>query len=358
MYHNLNTLTVFPDRLEHNLRFLSGLQTWVQAVPVLKSNAYGHGIKIIAPLLGRYDVPFVCVDSLYEAYELEKFGYKKDILIMGYVDPRDIPRRRHFIYAVSDLDYGLALIQRFSRVRLHLFLDSGMHREGIQDIESTYAQSVLTKIAKHIEWCMSHLSTPDNREATEKQCETFNKQLALLAGLGIRPTYTHIFASGGLIHHHASWLWKNDSSILARCGIAFYGYGHPELQPALRLTTRLIQIKHIKKGESVGYDRTFTAEKDMKIGVLPLGYHDGMDRRLSSVGVVMIWEHTCPILGRVSMNLTTIDLSHLDVSIGEKVIVIDENPASPVSLERQAERAGMIPYDMLVHINKEMFRTV
>ena len=70
---------------------------------------------------------------------------------MGYVDPRDIPRRRHFIYAVSDVDYALALIHRFSRVRLHLFLDSGMHREGMQDISSTYAQSVLTKIAKHIE---------------------------------------------------------------------------------------------------------------------------------------------------------------------------------------------------------------
>jgi alanine racemase len=207
---------------------------------------------------------------------------------MGYVDPRDIPRRRHFIYAVSDLDYALALIRQFSRVRLHLFLDSGMHREGIQDVVSTYAQSVLTKIAKHVEGCMSHLSTPDNHEATEMQCETFDRQLSLLSGLGIRPMYTHIFASGGLIHYDAHQSHTSKTSNIARCGIAFYGYGHSELQPALRLTTRLTQIKHIKKGESVGYDRTFTAEKDMKIGVLPIGYHDGMDRRLSSVGMVMI----------------------------------------------------------------------
>lgn len=79
-------------------------------MPVVKSNAYGHGIKILAPILQSYDVPFVCVDSLYEAYELKKYGYKKDILIMGYVHPRDIPRYKNFIYAVSDLEYATALI--------------------------------------------------------------------------------------------------------------------------------------------------------------------------------------------------------------------------------------------------------
>lgn len=135
---------------------------------------------------------------------------------------------------------------------------------------------------------MSHLSTPDNHDATKMQCTTFDHQLTLLSDFGIRPTYTHIFASGGLIHHDTHQSHMSKASNIARCGIAFYGYGHPELQPALRLTTRLIQIKHIKKGESVGYDRTFIAEKDMKIGVLPLGYHDGMDRRLSNVGIVMI----------------------------------------------------------------------
>lgn len=130
-YHHLNTLTIFPEKLVHNLGILSRLQGNIQPVPVVKSNAYGHGINILAPLLASYDIPFVCVDSLYEAYELEKYGYKKDVLIMGYADPRDIPRRRNFIYAVSDLEYASALIQEYSRVRIHLFLDTGMHREGM-----------------------------------------------------------------------------------------------------------------------------------------------------------------------------------------------------------------------------------
>lgn len=354
-YHHLNTLTVFPEKLAHNFSVLSSLHHDINPVPVLKSNAYGHGMKIIAPLLHDYDVPFVCVDSLYEAYELKKYGYKKDILIMGYVDPRDIPRRRNFIYAISDLDYATALIKHSSRVRLHLFLDTGMHREGIADINTDHADAVLTKIAPRIEGVMSHFSTPDNRVVTETQIASFEEQLGILRKYRIYPRYTHIAASGGLLAAHT---YREISGSIARCGLAFYGYGSPELQPALRLTTHLIQIKNIKKGETVGYDGTFIAPHDMKIGVLPIGYHDGIDRRLSGVGVVMIRGQVCPIIGRVSMNITTIDLSSIDAQEGDEVLIIDENRDSPVSLLRQSERANMIPYDMLVHLSKEMYRTI
>ncbi len=127
----------------------------------------------------------------------------------------------------------------------------------------------------------------------------------------------------------------------------------------MRCTTHLIQIKNIPAGEYIGYDRTYRAERDMKVGVLPIGYHDGMDRRLSSIGLVQIHDQLCPVVGRISMNLTTIDVTAIpDAALGDEVIVIDENPQSQISLMRQSERAGMIPYDMLVHMNKEMFRTV
>ena len=183
MYHNLNTLTIFPERLEHNFRVLSQLQSDIQVVPVVKSNAYGHGIKILAPLLNIYDVPFICVDSLYEAYELEKHDYKRDILIMGYVDPRDIPRRPNFIYAVSTLEYAQAVLHTYSKSRLHLFVDTGMHREGIQSLDTVYAREILTKIAPHIEGIMSHLSTPDNIDTSNEQITLFNDFLQYLTSL-------------------------------------------------------------------------------------------------------------------------------------------------------------------------------
>ncbi len=196
MYHNLNTLTIFPEKLEHNFRVLSELQSDMQVVPVVKSNAYGHGIKMLAPLLNRYVVPFVCVDSLYEAYELEKHGYKKDILIMGYVDPRDIARRRNFIYATSTLEYAQALLRTYSKARLHLFLDTGMHREGIQSLDTVYAREILQKIASHIEGVMSHLSTPDDTQNSHAQIKQFHNALEYLETLGISPQYRHICASG------------------------------------------------------------------------------------------------------------------------------------------------------------------
>lgn len=353
-YHNLNTLTIFPEKLTHNLGVLSSLCPGIQPVPVVKSNAYGHWIKILAPLLARYAIPFICVDSLYEAYELEKYGYKKDILIMGYVDPRDIPRRKNFIYAASDLDYASAVIRTYTRARIHIFVDTGMHREGIQMLDSIFAKNILTKIRPNIEGLMSHLATPEDIDVSNNQWKTFQEFQGVLASLDIYPRYIHICASGWLIHAN-----KYDFPIgnIARTGLAFFGYGHPDLQPALRCTTRLIQIKMIKSGEAVGYDRTYRADKTTKIWVLPMGYHDGLSRWLSNTGFVSVNGASCPVIGRVSMNLTTIDITHMtDVKIGDEVAVVSEDVESPVSLLRQVERAQIIPYDMLVHMNKEMYR--
>jgi len=196
MYHHLNTLTIFPERLDHNLRVLTSMHAGVIVAPVVKSNAYGHGINMLAPLLNKYSVSFVCVDSLYEGYELEKHGYKKDILIMGYVDPRDVPRRRNFVYAVSTLEYAQAVLHTYSKSRLHLFLDTGMHREGIPSLETVYAREVLKKIVPHIEGVMSHLSTPDNVEVSRAQIAQFHTFITQLEMLGISPQYKHICASG------------------------------------------------------------------------------------------------------------------------------------------------------------------
>lgn len=120
-----------------------------------------------------------------------------------------------------------------------------------------------------------------------------------------------------------------------------------------------MQIKEIQPGESVGYDGAFTATKKMTIGVLPIGYNDGLDRRFSNIGYLMIRDSLCPILGKVSMNITMIDISKVaDPVIGEEVTYISEDPGSSISLEKQAKAIGVIPYDLLVHLNKEMYRKI
>ena len=350
-YHNLNTLTIFPQHLRHNREMLEKIWNMTCA-PVIKSNAYGHGLKLLAKEWNKYDIPFVCVDSLFEAYELRRYGYKKEVLIMGFIDPDDIPREKKFHYACPDIAYAHAVIKKYKKAKLHLFLDTGMHREGMQEVP----KEGFIPLKKNIIGVMTHLSTPDNPEISQKQIDTFEKQLQQLEKHDIYPEFQHICASWGII-----WLKKYtwNTGNIARTGLAYYGYGHQDLLPALRCHTRLMQIKEIHAGESVGYDGAFTAKKSMKIGVLPMGYNDGLDRRFSNIGHVMIRDFLCPILGKVSMNITMIDISKvIDPVVGEEVTYISEDTESPVSLEKQAKTIGVIPYDLLVHLNKEMYRKI
>ncbi|MEI6711111.1 MAG: alanine racemase [bacterium] len=235
-------------------------------VPVVKSNAYGHGLKLLAKEWNTYNIPFVCVDSLFEAYELQKYGYKSDVLIMGFVDPADIPREKKFHYACSDISYALAVVRKRKHAKLHLFFDTGMHREGIQTLLDDEDTS-LVPLKKNIIGMMTHLSTPDTIEVTQKQIEIFNSFSGLLKGRGIHPEWYHICASGGVLSHSK---YRDISDTLARTGLSYYGYGHPDLLPALRCHTKLMQIKHLKAGESAGYDGTFTAKKNIMIGILPI----------------------------------------------------------------------------------------
>lgn len=351
-YHNLNTITIFPDRLKHNLEVLQRL-SGIPCVPVVKSNAYGHGLKLLAKEWNSYTIPFVCVDSLFEAYELQKYGYKKEVLIMGFVDPEDIPREKRFHYACSDLDYAQVIVKKRNRAKLHLFFDTGMHREGIQSFSKPDLK-ILSSLKRNIVGIMTHLSTPDDHTVTNTQYEAMNRFEKILTEHGIRPTFQHICASGGALNHKKS---DQAHDTLARTGIGYYGYGHPELLPALRCHTRLMQVKYLNAGESVGYDGTYTAEKAMIIGVLPIGYNDGLDRRFSNKGFLSIRNMLCPIIWRVSMNITMIDISHVpEPVVGEEVLFISENPKSPISLEKQAKVIDVIPYDLLVHLNKEMYR--
>lgn len=354
MYHNLNVITVFLNHLRENKEFLERYSS-LPIAPVLKSNAYGHGLKLLAKEVNTYLSPFVCVDSLFEAYELQKNGYKKDILIMGYVDPRDIPRKKNIHYAVSDVEYARELINKYKHVKIHLFLDTGMGREWLRLDDCDISWGGLSSLKRNTVGIMSHLASPEQIEISQEQKGMFFEQIKLLRKQGFEPIYSHILASWGLIHSANSEDMYSDMQSLGRSWLAWYGYGHENLKPALRYTTKIVQIKHIKKWDKVGYDGTFTASQDMTIAVLPIGYHDWVDRRLSNIGNMMVEDKLCPILWRISMNITTIDVSHFSASVGQEVVFIDENPASPVSLVRQAERTG-IPYDFLVHLSKETRR--
>lgn len=359
-YIPLNKITVSRQAILQNYCFLSSVNKNINIAPVLKSNAYGHGIVQIAKLLDSLHPPFFCVDSLYEGYELLKSQIKTPILIMGYVNPRNLQiKKLPFSYTVYDMNLVKVIDQYQPHAGIHVFVDTGMHREGIkiEDLISVVKQ--LKSFSNiRIEGLMSHFAAPDDKrnQLTQKQVQIFQDAQHIIKGLGIHPKWIHMAASVGLLNSKA---YKNIGN-MARVGKSLYGItsdSKTDLRPVLQLTTTLAQIKTLKKRESVGYDFTFIAQQDMVIGILPIGYNDGVDRRLSNKGVVLTDKTYCPIIGRISMNITTIDLSKVrNPYINQEVIIFSSNSLDKNSIVNAAKTCHTLPHDLLVHLSDSMKR--
>lgn len=201
----------------------------------------------------------------------------------------------------------------------------------------------------------------------KKGYETLNKievsrNNLILKKHQINPKWFHIAATGSLVNPGTRPVIASVSN-LARAGLAMYGYSSivfdENLKPALTLMTKIAQIKKVSKGEKLGYDGTYMAKKDMVIGVLPIGYYDGLDRRLSNQGIVLVNNIEYQIIGRVSMNINIVDISRLpSPKVEQDVIVYSNNPKDKNSIANSAKICKTIPYDLLVNLAESTRRVV
>ena len=361
-YRSLNRIEVSGSRLIKNYRYLNSLDPSLGVAPVVKSNAYGHGISLLTKTLDSLNAPFLCVDSLFEAYELAKAGVKTRILIMGFVHPESLKTKRlPFSFAVVDREQVDALARFQPHAPVHLFLDTGMHREGVALEGLNDLASYALRKNLEIEGLMSHFAMAEKpgTSLTKNQLVAFRRAQQLLRAVA-DPKWIHIANSSGLLNHQK--LGKGLGN-LARVGIAFYGYARhrigSRLRPALELKTTLAHVKRLKKGDRSGYDFTFTAKRSLSVGILPIGYNDGVDRRLSGTGVVTIGGRQCPIIGRVNMNITSVDISVVKApSPGKSVNVFSRNPKHKNSLRNAAAACGTIAHDLLVHLHPSTKRVL
>lgn len=353
----LNKIEISKSKLISNYKYLSTLKPNFAVAPVLKSNAYGHGLNLVAKILDEQNPPFFCVDSLYEAYLLKKAKVKKEILIMGHVDPESLKiKKLPFQFAVFNLETLKTLNEFQSGAKIHIFVDTGMHREGIT---LTDLPKFLINLNRYpnlkVAGLMSHFASTES--VSDKlfllQLKNFKKAKEILIDFNIQPKWFHLAATGALTDKKIF----NSVSLhtnLARGGKALYGYTpHPnsKLLPILKLTSKLAQIKTLNPGDRVGYNGSFRVSKKIIAGVLPIGYNDGVDRRLSNSGFVKVKGVFCKIIGRVSMNVTTIDLTKVkNPKVGDEVIVYSDNPKDLNSVENAAKICGTISYELLVHL--------
>lgn len=365
-YQHLNKVLISEDALRHNYKIIQKLHTEAKVCPVLKSNAYGHGIKVVAPVFDTLNTPFLAVDSLYEAYELYKLKIKTPILVLGYTKPINFEvKKLPFHYVVYDLELARVLNKYQPGCSIHIFIDTGMHREGVK-LENlrSFIKSLKKLRNLKIDGACSHFAdadNPDNLTATNKQIVVFKKGLRIMEQEGLSPKWRHIAASAG------SMKLKDNTFNMLRVGLAMYGinplmkndkhFGTARLKPALKFVSTIVQIKELKKGDKVGYSHTYKASNDTKIAVLAAGYYEGVDRRLSNKGVVEIGKVFCPIIGRISMNMTTIDVTMVKKPfVGQEVVIYSDKPEDKNSIYNSALLTNTIAYELLVNIAESVRR--
>lgn len=362
-YTTLIRVLIHKNEIFHNLRVFQKQFPKVKIAPVLKSNAYGHGLLQVARMLDAESLPFFCVDSFFEALILRNEGIQTPLLIIGYTSLENIlaSKLKNVAFAVISLEelkrLGASL---HNRISIHLKLDTGMHRHGILPEEIPEAIETL-KHHPHIvlQGIYSHLADADKEGSkhAELQIARWNEAVARFKKEFPDIKYLHLGATAG-----SRYSSRVEANVL-RIGIGLYGIsprsGNLDLHPALEMKTRVTSLRTLQAGESVGYSATFTTKTKMRIASIPAGYTEGIDRRLSNKGIVTIRGIGCPIVGRVSMNITSIDVSAAPVvRLDDEVTVISKEKSAPNSIERIAELCDTIPYDLLVHIPQYLRREV
>ncbi len=373
-YEPLISVEISRSRLLNNLHEFQKIapkskSTGIGMVaPVLKSNAYGHGFEEVASIL-RHEphIPFIMVDSYIEAVALRSHGICAEILVMGYTRPETIMRSnlQDTVYTVTSLDTLQHLEETTRPTPIHLKIDTGMHRQGILPEEVQQATDLLSENSLLVlKGICSHLCDADNDDPsfTEGQVKTWNRIARHFKAEFSTLEYIHLSATDG--HRYTGDIEAN----VSRLGIGLYGlvddkeFGQTlDLQPVMSMKTIITSVKNIKRDMTVGYGNTFEAQKDVTIATIPAGYFEGVDRRLSNKGTIGVGSENaeCPIIGRVSMNITSIDVSQIpEIEIGTPVTVISSNSADKNSILNMARLCQTIPYEIAVHVPSSLRRKI
>lgn len=362
---------ISKEAIRHNFENIKKLvPDGVKLMPVIKADGYGHGAAFFADVLEDAS-DYFAVAIIEEALNLREHGVKIPIMLLGYTNPIYFKTAIENDITVTILTFEDAVkmsetAQKIGKTaKIHIPVDTGMSRIGFTPDEK--GADEVTKIASLdnilIEGVFTHFATSDekNREFTKLQAKRFEKFKELLLLRGVKPEIFHCANSGAIMQY------SDYSFDMMRAGIILYGlYPSDEvdksvldLMPVMEIRSHIAFVKTIKKGDTVSYGRTFTAEKDMKIATIPVGYADGYPRLLSNKGRVIINGNYAPITGRVCMDQFMVDVSHIDkVQAGDEVILIGQKDGLTVSADEIAKLTGTINYEVTCDISKRVPREV
>lgn len=354
----ITTAVIDLSACRHNLSVAKQAAADSKCIAIIKANAYGHGIEQVALALKEADA--FGVARIEEAIQLRDAGIKTNILLLeGFTSEAELELVQEYnLDCVVHNEKQLELLEQASDktsakvISVTLKIDSGMHRLGFHpdDVKLAHQRLEQCECVKHPLTCMTHLANADDKhdDKSLKQIELFYQSIE-----NLNIPEISIANSAGILgwpQSHATWV---------RPGIMLYGVSpflngtasDQNLKPVMTLSSRIIAVKEIRKGEAIGYGGTYVCEKNTKIGIVAIGYGDGYPRHAKTGTPVLVNNKRCSLLGRVSMDMICVDLSEQEnARINDPVILWGEG----LPIEEIADSADTIAYELLCGITKRV----
>lgn len=342
---------------------------------VIKADGYGHGAAELARIYEELGADFFAVSNIDEGIEIREAGCKLPMLILGYTPVSDAARlaKYNISQTVFSLEYAEMLsaecLKTGCNCKIHIKLDTGMSRIGFMcqqfprdnySIEEICASCALPGL--ETEGLFTHFCVSDEkeqgREFTQRQYENFSFVKNELENRGVNIPLCHCSNSGAIEEYPDTYC------NMVRAGIILYGLspsqkllGKLDLEPAMTLKTTVAYVKTLKKGADISYGRTFTAEKDMKIATVPIGYADGFIRQNAENGYMLVNGKKAKIVGRICMDQTMLDVTEIEnVKIGDEVTVFGSGENGEPTADKLAENTNTINYEVVCLVGKRVPR--
>jgi alanine racemase len=355
--------------VKHNFQvFRSFVLAKTKIMAIVKSNAYGHGLWDFSTLVEKEGADWFGVDSIVEGLTLRKMGVKKPILVLGYTLPERFTdaKENNISLTISSADGIKALLASNLGVKIHLKIDTGMHRQGFDVSELDKVCKILKGSKAVVEGMYTHFASAKNPsfpEVTNKQIVLFEQAIKIVESYGFKPI-KHACATGGTL------LFPKAHYDMVRVGIGLYGMwpsketqrameGKIELKPVLSWKTIVGEVKTLPDGGGVGYDATEKLPPGSKIAICPIGYWHGYTRSFSSIGNVLVRGERAKILGRVSMDMIVIDISKIKgVKAEDEVVIVGRQGKNSITADEMADISGTINYEVVTRINPLIKRII
>jgi alanine racemase len=334
-------------------------------IAVVKANAYGHGAGQVARALENAGATLLACADIEEGAALRKAGVQAEILVFGALSVSDLDGLFDCRLTPTISTPGAALAVQAAaarykeRLRYHLKIDTGMNRLGFRfDNLRRTLPPLLASGNLELAAVYTHFATADVPESPlfDQQRARFDAALAAIAGMGGRPHCRHAANSAALLRDSRVWY------DLVRPGLLLYGIVPPPLaatialEPVMTLVSRVVAVKGMRAGEITGYGGRFTAEAPTTIAIVPAGYADGLDLRLAGRGFVLIRGRRAPIVGSVCMDMLMVDVTGMDISPGDDVVIIGSQGDQRIDAREMAAAIGTIPWEVVCRVGSRIER--